>query len=103
VEFSPRKANHNLPMPKPTGLFISLSLPRHHFQDLPICFRILKGEGAVSIVIKPLDIAFAYDDHVYAIAVNFRCYGTRATQGATGYDGLNDGDKRTCYVILCTK
>jgi acyl transferase domain-containing protein len=30
-------------------------------------FRMIKGEGAVSMVIKPLDDALADNDHIYAV------------------------------------
>jgi acyl transferase domain-containing protein len=34
-------------------------------------FRIIKGEGAVSMVIKPLDDALADNDHIYAVVCLF--------------------------------
>jgi hypothetical protein len=64
-EFFHRMTFANLLMPMLTGKLIQIWCPPSNH----LCFgRFVKGEGAVVIVLKPLDEAIANNDHIYSVA-----------------------------------
>jgi len=62
--FLPRMAFANLSMHTRTGWLLHLSLS---FLSPFVFDSFVKGEGAVVIVLKPVDKAIADNDHIYSV------------------------------------